>query len=494
MKPEYILALIGIYFLILLTIAYFTGRKDSNDAFFSGNKKSPWYVVAFGMIGASLSGVTFISVPGWVKASEFSYMQVVFGYLLGYIVIAYVLLPIYYKLQVTSIYEYLESRFGKTSHKTGAIFFFISRVLGASFRLYLVASVLQRFVFEQWGVPFEVTVILSIALIWVYTFRGGIKTIVWTDTLQTFFMLSAVIATIFIISDHMNWSLVDLFQSEDLKQYTKVFFTEDINSKSHALKSILGGMFIAIAMTGLDQDMMQKNLTCKNIKEAQWNILSLGAVLVPVNFMFLFLGAMLFTYADQMGIEIPIVDGVAKTDLLFPEIALHGGLGIFVGVAFILGLIAAAYSSADSALTSLTTSFCFDFLNFDKVRTDKQKHTRKLVHIGVSVLLILVITAFKYILEDNIISSVLKVASYTYGPLLGLFAFGIMTKKQIKDSYVWVVAIFSVLLTMLLNAYSTDIFDGYVFGFELLGINGLFTFLGLWMIQTKTLENQKNPQ
>ncbi|WP_196891845.1 sodium:solute symporter [Aureivirga marina] len=485
MKPEYILSLIGIYFLVLLTIAYFTGKKDSNNAFFSGNKKSPWYVVAFGMIGASLSGVTFISVPGWVKASEFSYMQIVFGYLLGYIAIAYILLPIYYKLQVTSIYEYLETRFGKTSHKTGAIFFFISRVLGASFRLYLVASVLQQFVFEQWNVPFEVTVILSIALIWVYTFRGGIKTIVWTDTLQTFFMLSAVIATIFIISNHMNWSLVDLFHSEELKQYTKIFFTEDINSKNHAIKSILGGMFIAIAMTGLDQDMMQKNLTCKNIKEAQWNVLSLGAVLIPVNFIFLFLGAMLYTYANQMGIEIPIVDGSPKTDLLFPEIALNGGLGLFVGVVFILGLIAAAYSSADSALTSLTTSFCFDFLNFDKVKSENQKSIRKKVHIGVSVLLILVITIFKYILEDNVISNVLKVASYTYGPLLGMFAFGIISKKQIKDKFVWVVAIFSVIITMLLNNHSTTILNGYVFGFELLGINGLLTFIGLWIISDK---------
>ncbi|WP_196890299.1 sodium:solute symporter [Aureivirga sp. CE67] len=485
MKPEYILSLIGIYFLVLLTIAYFTGKKDSNNAFFSGNKKSPWYVVAFGMIGASLSGVTFISVPGWVKESNFSYMQTVFGYLIGYIVIAFVLLPIYYKLQVTSIYEYLENRFGKTSHKTGAVFFFISRVLGASFRLYLVASVLQQFVFEQWNVPFPVTVILSIALIWVYTFRGGIKTIVWTDTLQTFFMLSAVIATIFIISDHMNWSLVDLFQSEELKKYTNIFFIEDIKSKNHAIKSILGGMFIAIAMTGLDQDMMQKNLTCRNIKEAQWNVLSLGVVLIPVNFIFLFLGAMLFTYANQMGIEIPVVDGTPKTDLLFPEIALNGGLGLFVGVVFILGLIAAAYSSADSALTSLTTSFCFDFLNFDKEKTENQKSTRKKVHIGVSILLILVIIVFRYILEDNIISNVLKVAAYTYGPLLGMFAFGIITKRKIKDQFVWIVAIISVTITMLLHNHTKDILNGYVFGLEILGINGFITFVGLWIISNK---------
>ena len=278
MKPIYILSLIAIYFCVLLIIAYFTGKNDSNDTFFKANKKSPWYVVAFGMIGASLSGVTFISVPGWVQSSQFSYMQVVFGYLFGYLVIAYVLIPIYYKLQVTSIYEFLKHRFGTKTHKTGAFFFFISRVLGASFRLFLVASVLQYFIFDAWNVPFEITVILSILLIWIYTFKGGIKTIVWTDTLQTLFMLIAVFATISIILNQLNWSVSDLFSSEEFKNYSKTFFFDDINEKKFFLKSFFGGMFIAIAMTGLDQDMMQKNLTCKNTKEAQWNVISLGFI------------------------------------------------------------------------------------------------------------------------------------------------------------------------------------------------------------------------
>lgn len=278
MKPIYILSLIAIYFCVLLIIAYFTGKNDSNDTFFKANKKSPWYVVAFGMIGASLSGVTFISVPGWVQSSQFSYMQVVFGYLFGYLVIAYVLIPIYYKLQVTSIYEFLKHRFGTKTHKTGAFFFFVSRVLGASFRLFLVASVLQYFIFDAWNVPFEITVILSILLIWIYTFKGGIKTIVWTDTLQTLFMLIAVFATISIILNQLNWSVSDLFSSEEFKNYSKTFFFDDINEKKFFLKSFFGGMFIAIAMTGLDQDMMQKNLTCKNTKEAQWNVISLGFI------------------------------------------------------------------------------------------------------------------------------------------------------------------------------------------------------------------------
>ena len=372
MKSTYIIALILAYFFILLLIAYFTGKNESNETFFKANKKSPWYIVAFGMIGASLSGVTFISVPGWVQDSQFSYMQIVIGYLFGYIVIAYVLLPIYYNLKVTSIYEFLKQRFGTVTHKTGAFFFFVSRVLGASFRLFLVASVLQYFIFDAWKVPFEITVILSILLIWVYTFKGGIKTIVYTDTLQTLFMLIAVFATIFIIIDKLDWSLTEMYYSIEFQEYSKMLFTDDFNDKKHVIKSFLGGMFIAIAMTGLDQDMMQKNLTCKNTKEAQWNILSLGFVLILVNFVFLTLGALLFIYAEKFGISTPVVDGSIKTDLLFPEIALNGGLGISIGVVFILGLIAAAYSSADSALTSLTTSYCIDFLDIE----NREKSTK----------------------------------------------------------------------------------------------------------------------
>ena len=487
MQPIYLLSLIAAYFCVLLLIAYFTGKNDTNETFFKANKKSTWYVVAFGMVGASLSGVTFISVPGWVQSSQFSYMQIVLGYMVGYLVIAYVLIPIYYNLKVTSIYEFLKHRFGPTSHKTGFFFFFVSRVLGSSFRLFLVASVMQYFIFDAWNVPFEITVIISILLIWIYTYKGGIKTIVWTDTLQTIFMLFAVFATIYIILNKLNLSVSDIFTSSEFDKYNKIFFTDDFNGKKHFIKSFLGGMFIAIAMTGLDQDMMQKNLTCKNTKEAQWNVISLGFVLIIVNFIFLTLGALLFIYAEKFGIQIPIVEGNPKTDLLFPEIALKGELSYSIGIIFILGLIAAAYSSADSALTSLTTSYCIDFLNIEKREASKQKAIRQRTHIGISVLLIVVIIVFKYVLEENVISSLLQVASYTYGPLLGLFAFGIFTEHTIKDKLVWIIAIISVILSYLLNYYSTVLLNGYEFGFELLIVNGLFTFAGLYLIKQKQL-------
>ncbi|WP_372802780.1 sodium:solute symporter [Lutibacter sp.] len=485
MQPIYILSLITVYFLVLLLIAYFTGENDSNETFFRANKKSNWYLVAFGMIGASLSGVTFISIPGWVQSSQFSYMQIVIGYLFGYLVIAYVLIPLYYKLNITSIYEFLKQRFGPITHKTGAFFFFISRVLIASFRLFLVASVLQYFVFDALKIPFELTVIISILLIWVYTYKGGIKTIVWTDTLQTLFMIFAVIATIYILLNRLNWSVSDFFSSEEFNKYSQFLFTNDFNDKKHLIKSFLGGMFIAIAMTGLDQDMMQKNLTCKNTKESQWNVISLGFVLILVNFIFLVLGALLFIYAEKFGIQIPKIDDVVKTDLLFPEIALNNNLGIAIGSIFILGLIAAAYSSADSALTSLTTSYCIDFLDIQNKEKSKQKKLRKKVHVGISVLLVIVIIIFKYILKDNVISSLLQVVSYTYGPLLGLFALGIFTKITIKDKYVWIVGILSVLITYLINDNSKLWFNGYVFGYELLIINGLLTFLGLLLIKKR---------
>ena len=487
MQPIYLLSLIAAYFCVLLLIAYFTGKNDTNETFFKANKKSTWYVVAFGMVGASLSGVTFISVPGWVQSSQFSYMQIVLGYMVGYLVIAYVLIPIYYNLKVTSIYEFLKHRFGPVSHKTGFVFFFVSRVLGSSFRLFLVASVMQYFIFDAWNVPFDITVIISILLIWIYTYKGGIKTIVWTDTLQTVFMLFAVFATIYIILNKLNLSVSDIFTSSEFDKYNKIFFTDDFNGKKHFIKSFLGGMFIAIAMTGLDQDMMQKNLTCKNTKEAQWNVISLGFVLIIVNFIFLVLGALLFIYAEKFGIQIPIVEGNPKTDLLFPEIALKGELNYSIGIIFILGLIAAAYSSADSALTSLTTSYCIDFLDIEKREASKQKAIRQRTHIGISVLLIVVIIIFKYVLEENVISSLLQVASYTYGPLLGLFAFGIFTKFAIKDKLVWIIAIISVILSYLLNSYSIVLLNGYEFGFELLIVNGLFTFAGLYLIKEKQL-------
>ncbi|WP_340199269.1 sodium:solute symporter [Ascidiimonas sp. W6] len=485
MKPFHILLLIAVYFAVLIFISFLTGKEDSNEDFFKAKRSSPWYIVAFGMIGASLSGVTFISVPGWVKDAQFSYMQVVYGYLAGYFVIAFILLPIYYRLNVTSIYEYLADRFGTYSHKTGAFFFFISRIIGASFRLFLVATVLQYFVFASWNVPFPVTVILSILLIWIYTFKGGIKTIVWTDTLQTLFMLTAVGLTIYIILGELNLSLNDFLNNPKLTNYTKTFFTDDINSKKHLLKSFLGGMFVTICMTGLDQDMMQKNLTCKSLGDSQKNMITFSFVLIFVNLVFLGLGALLFVYAETNGIPIPLMDGKPKTDLLFPEIALNQDLGMGLGIIFILGLIAAAYSSADSALTSLTTSFCIDFLKIEQREKKTQKSLRKKVHVLMSMVLVVVIILFNYILEKNVIDGLLTVAAYTYGPLLGLFAFGIVTKYKIKDSFVPIVAITSVILTAFLGYLPKESLGGYEFGYELLIINGLFTFLGLILIRRK---------
>jgi SSS family transporter len=466
-------------------VSYLTGKEDSNDSFFRANKSSPWFLVAFGMIGASLSGVTFISVPGDVGSGMFGYMQVVFGYLIGYFVIAFVLMPIYYRLNVTSIYEYLGDRFGIISHKTGALFFFISRVLGSAFRLFLVASVLHEFVFKHWHFPFPLTVIISVLLILLYTFRGGVKTVVWTDTIQTLLMLIALVVTIVLIYQQMGWGLGDFIGSDAIKQYDKIFFFDDILAKNHFLKQFLGGMFIAICMTGLDQDMMQKNLTCKSLKDAQKNMVSFSIVLVFVNFIFLLLGALLFVYAQTKGIEIPIVEGVQKTDLLYPEIALNSGLGLPVAIFFMLGLIAAAYSSADSALTALTTSFCIDFLNIEKRPEKTQKSTRKKVHIGMSVLMILVIICFYYVLNQSVISGILTVAGYTYGPLLGLFAFGILTKNKIKDQLVPYIAIASVVISYIIANIPSEYLGGYKFGYELLIVNGLLTFVGLLLISSK---------
>ncbi|MFZ9002984.1 MAG: sodium:solute symporter [Robiginitalea sp.] len=485
MTPLHILVLTGSYFLVLLLISLVTGRNDSNDDFFRAGKSAPWFVVAFGMIGASLSGVTFISVPGSVESASFSYMQVVLGYLAGYLVIAFVLLPIYYRLNVTSIYEYLEGRFGWMSYKVGALSFFISRVLGASFRLFLVAIVLQQFVFDAWGVPFELTVVLSILLIWVYTFRGGIKTIVWTDTLQTLFMLISVGLSIYFINEKLGWGFSDFLASEQLENYSKTWFTENWAERNHLLKSFFGGMFITICMTGLDQDMMQKNLTCKSLGDARKNMISFSLVLVVVNLVFLLLGALLFIYAETFAIGIPEMDGSPKSDLLFPEIALNSGLGMSVAVTFMLGLIAAAYSSADSALTSLTTSFCVDFLGIDKQPESRRKKIRKQTHVGMSLLLIAVVILFKYVLDRNVIDGLLTVATYTYGPLLGLFSFGILTGYKLKDRLVWIVALGVILLMIGIANTPAQWLGGYQIGYELLPLNGLLTFLGLWLIREK---------
>jgi Na+/proline symporter len=481
MRPTQLILIILIYFALLLFISWLTSKDDSNLEFFKASKKSKWYLVAFGMIGASLSGVTFISVPGWVQSTQYSYMQIVFGYLLGYLVIALVLIPLYYKLNITSIYEYLQHRFGLISQKTGAIFFFISRILVASFRLFLMASVLQYFILDAWKVPFELTVIASVFLIWLYTFKSGIKTIIYTDVVQTVFMLLALFGSIIIIINKLDLSFFELIETESYQSYSKMIFLDDWLDNKYWLKSLVGGMFIAIAMTGLDQDNMQKNLTCKNTKEAQWNVISLGIVLIFINFLFLFLGALLFIYAEKMGIAIPQIGGTVKTDLLYPEIALNGSLGIPIAILFIVGLIAAAYSSADSALTSLTTSFYIDILHFDDKKSISKK-VRKRIHFLLSIILILIIISYRYLLKDNVISSLLTVASYTYGPLLGLFAFGLFTKKMIKEKFMPVIGIVSILFTYFINNNIDDFIPGYQFGYEILLFNGLFTFLSLFLI------------
>ncbi|MFS4482835.1 sodium:solute symporter [Hyunsoonleella sp. 2307UL5-6] len=484
MSATQILFLVAAYFFVLIVISYFTGKEDSNDAFFKANKSAPWYLVAFGMIGASLSGVTFISVPGMIGGQQFAYMQGVLGFFVGYLVIITILLPLYYKLNVTSIYEYLEQRFGIVSYKTGAFFFLLSRVTGASFRLFLVALAMQYIVFERIGFPFWATVVISILLIWLYTNRGGIKTIIWTDTIQTLAMLTAVIVAIFLINEKLNWSFTEALSSDVFSQKSKIFFFDDPNAATYFWKYFIGGIFITIAMTGLDQDMMQKNLTCSSNKESQKNMFAMASLLVVVNFIFLSLGALLFIYAEKFGLDIPVVNGRTRTDLLFPEIAMNQGLGNALAVTFIIGLIAAAYSSADSALTSLTTSFSVDFLNIQKRPKDQQKPLRKKVHIGVSLVLVIVVIIFNY-LEGNVVSNLFKFATFTYGPLLGLFAFGILTKYHIKDKYAWIVALLSIVISFAITSLPENIIGSYKFHWEILPLNGLITFLGLILIRRK---------
>ena len=483
LSPEIILITVLSYFAILTLISYLTSKEDNNKVFFNANNNSNWLVVAFGMVGASLSGVTFISVPGWVDESQFTYFQVVLGYLIGYLVVASVLLPIYYRLGLTSIYEYLDERFGKNSYFVGSIFFLISRILGASFRLFLVAIVFQEFIFDSMKIPFEITVIFSILLIWLYTKKGGIKTIVWTDIIQTTFMILAVILSIVYINKSLDWSILEFFSSSELKEYNKIFVTDNFLERNFFWKSFVGGAFVTICMTGLDQDMMQKNLTCKNIVEAKKNMIVFSFILTFVTFLFILLGALLYIYAKRNNIDVPLMNGSMNSDLIFPKIALEGGLGQFVGITFILGLIAAAYSSADSALTSLTTSFCIDILKINKLSSESQIKVRKQTHIWMSLTLILVVISYRYILDRNVIDSLLTVAQYTYGPLLGLFAFGIFTKFKIDDKKVYYVVIINMILIIILGNIPSSLIGGYFIGYELLPINGLLNFIGLYLIR-----------
>ncbi|WP_435263979.1 sodium:solute symporter [Tenacibaculum sp. nBUS_03] len=476
MQPFHILLLILAYFGVLIFISYITSKSANNTTFFKANNSSPWYLVAFGMIGASLSGVTFISVPGWIEGQQMSYMQMVLGYVVGYAVIGLVLLPLYYRLNLTSIYTYLEDRFGRYSYKTGASFFLISRTVGAAFRLFLVANVLQLILFDSYGIPFWITVTITILLIWLYTFKGGIKTIVWTDTLQTLFMLIAVGVCIVMIKDEMQ--IDNLFSYIADNKLSKTFFFEDIKAGNYFWKRFFAGAFIAIVMTGLDQDMMQKNLTCRNLKDAKKNMFWFTIVLVIVNFFFLALGVLLTDYATANEIN-------AHKDQLFPTIAMSGKLGLATSLFFLLGLIAAAYSSADSALTSLTTSFSIDILEIDKKENEEEKEkTRKKIHVLFSVILIVTILFFKYVIaDDSVISNIFKAAGYTYGPLLGLYAFGLFTKFNVKDKLVPVICIISPFLAFETN-YLTNFLWGFDFEFFILILNGLLTFLGLLAIKT----------
>lgn len=480
MTPTLILGIVAAYFVMLILIARLTSSKSNNFDFFLGSKQSPWYVVAFGMIGASLSGVTFISVPGWVASSQFSYMQMVLGYLLGYMVVANVLLPLYYRLNLTSIYAYLEQRFGFWSHKTGSAFFLISRVIGASFRLYLVAIIFQYAVFDPLAldIPFAFTVALTIGLIWLYTFKGGIKTIIWTDTLQTGFMLAAVGIAMYYLHGALSESGEGVLTRVMQSDYSKFFFFDDWRDPRFFFKQFLSGVFITIVMTGLDQDMMQKNLSCRNIGDAKKNMYWFSVILVFVNLVFLLLGAMLYLFAAEQGIAIP-----EKADYLFPMIALEGYMPLALGIFFILGLIAAAYSSADSALTSLTTAFCVDFLALDKKDSPSNRRTRSLVHVAFSVILLLVIIWFKSLNNDSVISELFVAAGYTYGPLLGLYAFGLFTKWQVKDRLVPWICILAPVLSYVLKDHAVEWLGGYQFSFELLIVNGAICFFGLFLIR-----------
>ncbi len=484
-----ILVVFIVYTLLLFFVAHLTSRKSSNNTFFTGNRKSPWFVVAYGMIGASLSGVTFMSVPGGVYSGQFTYFGIVLGYIIGYAVIALVLLPLYYKLNLTSIYSYLGMKFGKSSEKTGALFFIISRLIGSAIRMYLVVFVLYEFVFKAWGVPFWVPAVIFITLILIYTFKGGIKTVVWTDTLQTTFLLLAAAMTVVVILKTLNISFTDLMSISSERGYTKLFETDWSHSKFF-IKQILSGAFITITMTGLDQDMMQKNLSCKTLRDAQKNVMTSSFFFVLVNLLFMSLGAALIYYAQETGFQLPVNEsGVVVNDKIFPAVAFS--LSKFTSIVFIIGLIAAGYSSADGTLTALTTTFCFDFLHFDKndkISEEQKIRYRKYIHIGFALLYLLVIIMFRPFHNESLIDKIFEIAGYTYGPLLGLYTFGLFVKnRKTNDKFVPVIAISSPIISYVLNLYSKNIFFGYQFGFEILIVNGLLTFIGLMLISKKEI-------
>ncbi|MFC5684404.1 sodium:solute symporter [Flavobacterium sp. MAHUQ-51] len=495
MTPAAILSLMVIYFAILFAIAYFTSKNNNgNEAFFSANKNAKWYLVAFGMIGTALSGVTFISVPGEVgspNGEQFKYFQFVIGNAIGFILVAKVLLPLYYRMNLTSIYTYIENRLGYYSYKTAASIFLISRTIGSSFRLYLVVIVLQRFVFDFYQIPFTVTVLIALALIFSYTYRGGLKTIIITDTLQTFFLVSAVVLTIYFICQSLNLNFIEAFETIKKSQYSQIFFFNDFqNSRFHFIKQILGGIFVTIAMVGLDQDLMQKNLSCATIGEAQKNMFTFTGIFVIINLFFLSVGALLYIYANKKGIEIPkdLITGKPRTDLLFPEIAFHH-LSFIPSLVFLLGITAATFATTDSALTALTTSFCVDFLDMKKKKSSNNEvliKTRHLIHLGFSFLMFITILIFNTINDNSVVGMIFRVASYTYGPLLGLYCFGLFWKsKTVKDKFVPFVCLTSPVMSYFISENSTNLF-GYTFDNELIIVNGLLTLLGLVLISKNT--------
>jgi Na+/proline symporter len=469
--------ILAIYFALLLVISYYTSKGADTNAFFTANRQSPWWLVAFGMIGTSISGLTFISVPGAVGKTSFTYFQLILGHSLGYLTIALVLMPLYYRMNLISIYGYLEKRFGFWSYKTGSAFFLLSRTIGSAARLYLAVNVLQIAIFAPIGVPFVVTVFISIALIWLYTHRGGVQTIIWTDTLQTLFLLIALFITIYLVGQQMNMGLGNMIQTISDSKYSHMFEWDWKNPHFFG-KDFFAGVFIAIVMTGLDQDLMQKNLTCKSIGEAQKNMFWFYWVLLFINILFLSLGALLYIYAQANHISIP-----AKTDELYPMLALGGQFGTLAAVTFLLGIIAASYASSDSALTALTTSFCIDFLSIEKFKEEKRTKLKHRVHLGFSLLFFVVIGLFHLFNNQELIAAVFNLAGYTYGPLLGLFSFGLFTKLQVRDKLVPIVCVGSPILTFILETQSQSLFGG--FGFAKLILNGSICFLLLWLIREK---------
>ena len=448
MSPIILSITIIAYFMILFAISYIAGHKADNEGFFVGNRKSAWYIVAFAMIGSTISGVTFVSVPGMVQASGFSYLQMVLGFIVGQFIIAFILVPLFYRMNLVSIYEYLENRFGASSYKTGAWFFFISKMLGAAVRLFLVCLTLQLLIFEPFHIPFIINVILTVLIVWLYTFRGGVKSLIWTDVLKTFCLVVSVVLCIY-----------------------------DVNDKRYFFKQFLAGVFTVIAMNGLDQDMMQRNLSCKNFRDSQKNMITSGISQFFVILLFLMLGVLLYTFTARQGIENP-----GKSDELFPMIATGNYFPGIVGILFIIGLIASAYSAAGSALTALTTSFTVDILNAHKKDEAALSKIRKHVHIGMAFVMGIVIFVFNLLNNTSVIDAIYTLASYTYGPILGLFAFGIFTKKQVYDPYIPLVAILSPALCYVLQRNSEAWFDGYQISYELLILNAAFTFLGLCLL------------